>query len=290
MELIHRSEKGWSEIYRVINDGRFRALKAIKAEFRGQSMYESLLRKEYLIAASLQHPNIRVAYNMQRVPGLGNVIELEWIDGCTLEELLEKRRLSKKEALKYADQVCDAVSYLHARQIIHRDIKPSNILVTHNGANIKLIDFGLSDTDSWAVLKGNAGTRSFSAPEVLNGATGDWRSDIWSLGKVTSLMLAGSNSAIRKCCSAIPSKRYGDAAAFKSALHRKSPILPILAAAAVLAILFLLVTRPYRHSDVSPVPFVPDSPSVFQEADTLDNPAVIDELFRQATDIIEQAE
>lgn len=290
MELIHRSERGWSELYRVIRDGRFIALKAIKEEFRGQSMYESLLRKEYLISASLQHPYIRGAYNMLRVPGLGNVIELEWIDGFTLEELLEKRSLPRKEALKYADQLCDAVSYLHARQIIHRDIKPSNILVTHNGGNIKLIDFGLSDADSWAELKGSAGTRSFAAPEVLNGAAGDWLSDIWSLGKVISLMLPGTNSAIRRCCSPVPSKRFEDAAVFKSALHRKSPLPAILVALAILTVILLWQFLPLRKTEVVSTPDVPEATAESNEAVSLDNPAVIDELFRQATDIIERAE
>lgn len=56
-------------------------------------------------------------------------------------------------------QTCAALDYIHRRQIIHRDLKPENIMLTGNGGNVKLIDFGYSDTDSYAVLKQPAGTR-----------------------------------------------------------------------------------------------------------------------------------
>lgn len=69
--------------------------------------------------------------------------------------------------------------------MIHRDLKPSNIMITHNGQNVKLIDFGLSDSDSFCVLKSPAGTSGYIAPEqMLPGAKAEPRADIYSLGMV----------------------------------------------------------------------------------------------------------
>ena len=73
--------------------------------------------------------------------------------------------------------------------MIHRDLKPSNIMITHNGQNVKLIDFGLSDSDSFCVLKSPAGTSGYIAPEqMLPGAKAEPRADIYSLGMVLGEM------------------------------------------------------------------------------------------------------
>ena len=57
--------------------------------------------------------------------------------------------------------------YIHAKQIVHRDLKPSNIMITHNGNHVKLIDFGLSDNDDFALLKQPAGTPGYISPEQI---------------------------------------------------------------------------------------------------------------------------
>ena len=179
--LIHSSEAGWSEIWLIDKNGRFRALKSLKPSFRGQARYESLLRKEYEIGYSLSHTAIREIYDFRNIPGLGNCIEMEWVDGVTLTEFLSGGRPARATAKKIALQLCDALSYLHSKQIVHRDLKPSNILITHNGNYLKLIDFGLSDASSWSILKGPAGTASFAAPELLAGGVIDNRTETVSL-------------------------------------------------------------------------------------------------------------
>ena len=60
---------------------------------------------------------------------------------------------------RIAAELADAVAYVHLQQVVHRDLKPSNIMITHNGHYVKLIDFGLADTDSHAILKHPAYTR-----------------------------------------------------------------------------------------------------------------------------------
>ncbi len=283
MELLHRSENGWCELYLLRTDGRLSVLKALKPEFRGRSMYERLLLKEYSITSRLHHPNIREAYAYRSTPQLGNVIELEWVDALTLEEYLSDGRPPRRQSLDLALQLCDALSYLHSNQIVHRDIKPANMLVSRNGGKLKLIDFGLSDADSWAEFKGAVGTRQWAAPEVLNGGHGDWRSDIWSLGKVLSELLPGHRRILRQCLDPNPSARPGSAQQVKDALQKAVPLWPFVLAAALAA----------GTAALDPRENTPESEPAVQEAfDTtsarmLESPEIIDELFQQATGMIE---
>ena len=289
--LIHSSSAGWSEVWLIDKDGRFRALKALKPSFRGQARYESLLRKEYEISYSLSHTAIREVYDFRNIPGLGNCIEMEWVDGVTLTEFLSNVRPDRTIARKIALQLCDALSYLHSKQIIHRDLKPSNILITHNGNYLKLIDFGLSDASSWSILKGPAGTASFAAPELLAGGVVDNRADIWSLGKVIALLLPDEKRIISRCMRDTPADRFQDVTEVKSALERKHGFWPkAIIFMAILATIFWFFGWGWPIRSVvtrgSEPAMTPSEP-----ADTTVNVDVgaIDELFRQATEMIDDA-
>ena len=295
--LIHSSESGWSETWLIDKDGRFRILKALKPSFRGLARYESLLRKEYEIGYSLSHTAIREVYDFRNIPGLGNCIEMEWVDGVTLADFLSKGHPGKTTLRKIALQLCDALSYLHSKQIVHRDLKPSNILITHNGNYVKLIDFGLSDADSWSILKGPAGTESYAAPELLAGAPVDNRTDIWSLGKVISLLLPAERKIARKCMMENPVERFQNVDEIKSSLERKRRIWPLfLACAAALGIFVVLgrwfgsahqpwfgsAHQPDAHQQINERAEKPDTTTVIDAE-------AIDELFRQATEMIDDA-
>ena len=283
--LIHSSESGWTQIWRVDKDGRFRTIKALKPEYRGQVKFESLLRKEYEIGYSLSHTAIREIYDFRDIPGFGNCIEMEWIDGVTLTEFLSGG-IDNPTARRIALQLCDALGYLHSKQIVHRDIKPSNILITHNGNYVKLIDFGFSDTDSFSILKGPGGTASFAAPELLAGEAVDNRSDIWSLGKVISLLLPNEKSIIRKCVQPDPDKRFQDVGDIKEALLRKRRVWPLVAAVAVV-VAGVFIARQSRQSEGSQEA-LGTFPAVEDTTDIVDVGA-IDELFRQVTEMIDDA-
>ncbi len=279
-QCIHRSETGWAELYRVERDGKFRVFKVIRPSLRGQPRFEALLHKEYEIGYMLDNPAIRAVYGFGTMDGLGSYIEMEWVDGCSLADYLGRHRPDAATARRIAIQLCEALSYLHAHQIVHRDLKPSNILITHNGQNVKLIDFGLSDTDSHAVLKGPAGTLSFAAPELLRGEPVDCRADIWSLGKILSLLLPGRRAVIRRCTAEDRGRRYPDASSVAAALRRRPLgwVLAFFAAVCVAAALLLLPERDRKPAvDVSEEE-TPDS--------VISDPTAIDELFRQATDMI----
>lgn len=288
MELIHSSDGGWTELYRIDRSGKFRVLKALKPQYRGEPMYEMLLRKEFEIGYNLQHPGICEVYGYSQIPDLGNCIEMEWIDGITLSDLIQSGRLSSGLSRKIALQLCDVLSYLHSKQVIHRDLKPSNIMVTHNGRNVKLIDFGLSDTDSSSILKSPAGTASYAAPELANGSTVDARTDIYSLGKILLLLKGGFARIARKCTKTSPDDRYPDIESVKEAIRikpwlRSVPYVLVTVAA-------VIVWGLMNYTDNNPIPpVIPetiDQPAEVSTDTTISDPSVIDELFRQATDMV----
>ena len=325
--LMYESDSGYCRIFRIDRMGRFRVLKGLKPKHMGDEMYETLLRKEFEIGYSLQHSHICEYYAMTQVEGLGYCIEMEWVDGRTLEKALADGSLNREDRLRIAGELCDALSYLHSRQTYHRDIKPSNILITNKGHHVKLIDFGLADSDAHSLLKTPAGTLDYVAPEIISGQEADPRSDIYSLGKVLSL-LGVHNAVARKCCRQDPDRRYGNVNEVWKALQRNNPairiLIPVLAVAAVALLWWLMQERSLRQDAQAPaivrdsveirdaMPVAephPENPAKASEqnpgrskdskgektaprqknaGETLDVEA-IDELFRQATGLFEES-
>ena len=288
MQLIHRSDGGWSELYRFDKGGRFRVYKVLKPEYRGQERYEVLLRKEFEIGYALSHTAICEVYGFCYLPELGNAIEMEWIDGRTLSDLLGQRKPAAALAEKWIAQLCDALEYLHNRQVIHRDIKPSNILITNNGNNVKLVDFGLSDTDSHSIFKNPAGTQSFAAPELVAGGTVDCRADIYSLGKVISLLTTRHDRVVRKCTQSDPNLRYRDVPELRNALqHKTVRWIWVVAGIAIACLVALGVLLPKNRNTISPAE--PSTPADTLSGETLiTDPSMIDDLFRQATEMLDK--
>ena len=266
-ELVSGNPESYCEIYRADKDGRFRIYKALRKEHRGDPVYERLLRKEFEIGYSLKHNNICEYYGFTAVRSLGNCIEMEWVDGETLESILARRQVSKPQAVKIVTEICEALEYMHSKQVIHRDLKPSNIMLTHNGHNVKLIDFGFSDTDSHSVLKESAGTQVYASPELVRREEVDYRTDIFSLGCVVGILDPSFAGIARKCCRREPCERYQSAAEVSAAVKRKakSPAKAVIAAAAaclaaaVVATAVIPALRPGDQTDGSPAADVADS-------------------------------
>lgn len=320
-ELIHSSRQGFCELYRVDRMGQFRVLKCLKTSFRGDPLYENLLRKEFEIGYTLRHPNICEYYSFGPQEGLGNCIEMEWVDGRSLAKIISEAHPTKDFTDRIVDGICDALSYLHSKQILHRDLKPSNILVTFKGDNVKLIDFGLSDSDTHSILKAPAGTADYTAPEVLKGAKADIRSDIYSLGIILFRLSKKYFRVARKCCETRPAARYASAAEVKKAIHSNSMLFASLAFILLVAFMALLpyLGKNREKSAYTPVasvdststvsimgedhdrtdsisttsiPAVPETKKPVPSKKAADNkeavdPSVIDELFRQATELFE---
>lgn len=170
-------------LYKAKRYGQWYVLKTLKEENRSTLLYRELLKKEFDISISLSHPNIVRTIGWENVPGVGECIIMEYIDGVSFDEYLSEKHSSSDRA-RVIKGVISALSYVHGKQIVHRDLKPANIMVTANGGNAKILDFGLSDTDSYCILKHPAGTDKYISPEQLTESVPDCRNDIYSLGKV----------------------------------------------------------------------------------------------------------
>ena len=241
LTCIYRSG-GWCEIWRGVRDGELRAYKCLKEPYRNQFLYQELLRKEFEICRNLSHPGIRRCYSLTELEGIGYCIEMEYVEGETLSDLLDRGALTPDQARTVTDELLDAVAYLHRNNIRHNDLKPSNILITRDGSHIKLIDFGLADTDSWTILKMKGGTPTYAAPEMRNekGEAGSQASDIYSLGKILQRLGTVPPRIIRHCCSPNPKSRPSTVEQIQEALERKKRRFPWPAMAAVAALIPLL--------------------------------------------------
>lgn len=321
IELIHVSEDGFNELYRVCKNGRFFVYKALKDEFRGNLLYEELLNKDFNIGFSLNHSNICQYYAKITHPVIGNCIVMEWIDGCTLESLIGSGCINARLSGKIICELCDALDYMHQKQIIHRDLKPENIMVTYNGQNVKVIDFGLSDADSYMAFKSPAGTRAYAAPELISGEKVDGRSDIWSLGVIIREISKAYDHVASHCLRRDINKRYALASEVRKAIVRE-PLRKIRnIAAAVIMLLLATVAwltytnkRVYDHepaaetdipaaetaNTLQPEPEVPEPPAVTplpatkktapkappQNSDEILDAAGLDDLLKDAAELI----
>ena len=120
-------------------------------------------------------------------------IVMEYIEGETLKTLIDKNNgIYEKEAIKYAIQICSALSAAHKKGIIHRDIKPHNILLRQDG-QAKITDFGIAKSVSTDDIeeKQVLGSVYYISPEQAKGEKIDTRTDIYSLGIVLYEMLTG---------------------------------------------------------------------------------------------------
>lgn len=218
---IYTSTSGPARLYMAQRYGKRYVLKLLKPDFELTPTYRTALRKEFEIGIQLDHPNICRTIGWEDVPEMGQAIVMEYIDGDTLESLISQHRLTPALARSIFRQLSQAIDYMHSKQVIHRDLKPANIMVTHTGCQVKIIDFSLSDSDAFSVLKSPAGSRGYIAPEqLLAGAMPTVAADIFSLGKVMQDMASvthdwGLLHASQACVSPDPAERPESASAIR---------------------------------------------------------------------------
>ncbi|HKC46274.1 MAG TPA: serine/threonine-protein kinase [Gemmatimonadales bacterium] len=172
---------------------------AIKVLAPGLSLsveYRERFRREAWITTRLAHPNIVACYDFVRC---GDVVYavMPYIAGRSLAALLAGgRRLDPAEAVAIFAPIADALAHAHAIGVVHRDMKPANILLQRSTGRPYLADFGIAtlrtSEHSRSEVTKRFGTPEFMSPEQALGAwDADHRGDIYSLGLVAYLALAG---------------------------------------------------------------------------------------------------
>ena len=155
------------------------------------------LKREALVGASLNHPNLVFVYDAHLQEDGDVVIVMEYVEGETLADLISARgALPPDEAMRVLRGVATALDAIHEQGIVHRDVKPANVLLGRDGA-VKLADLGVADvadrtriTSSGAVV----GSFSYMAAEQLEGAAPSRAMDVYALAAVAFEMLAGEKA------------------------------------------------------------------------------------------------
>lgn len=152
--------------------------------------------REAKLLARLHHPNLPRVTDHLVIPGHGQFLVMDYIEGQSLYERIEKGGpVSEAQALEWLLPICDALSYLHSQEppIIHRDIKPQNIILG-TGGRPYLVDFGIAKTftiDKSTTAGALAVSPGYSPPEQYGKSITDARSDIYSLGATLYTLLTG---------------------------------------------------------------------------------------------------
>jgi len=201
---------GMGEVYRATDTrlGRTVAIKILPPHFADDTMRRQRFEREAKVVSSLNHPNICTLHDVGRQDGVEFIV-MEYLEGESLAERLEKGSLPTAQVLQYGTQIASALDKAHRNGVTHRDLKPGNIILTKAGA--KLLDFGLAKaepTQSLAQTLTDAtprpapmtkvgaviGTVPYMSPEQLDGKEVDARSDIFSLGTVLYEMVTGQRA------------------------------------------------------------------------------------------------
>ena len=182
------------------------ALKVLHQNLLSDKQANERLLREARAAASLDHPNICHIHEISAADNC-NFIVMQYVEGETLADIMEKGRLNVEKSLALAIQIADALAEAHAHKIVHRDIKPANIIINEKG-QAKVLDFGLAKfieaktkaettknlSNSGAVM----GTVPYMSPEQLRGNELDARTDIFSFGSMFYEMLSGEQAFTRE--------------------------------------------------------------------------------------------
>ena len=192
---------GIGSVYLATRDDAFRKQVAVKVIRRGMATAEVLarFRGERQILASIEHPHIARLIDGGATSDGRPYLVMEYIEGQPIDRYCDRRRLGIRARLELFLGVCEAVEVAHRNLVVHRDLKPGNLLVTDDGTP-KLLDFGIAkildpDLVDGLTLATRAGTRlltpEFASPEQLTGERVTTASDLWSLGALLYLLLAG---------------------------------------------------------------------------------------------------
>ncbi len=209
-----------SVLYRASKRGKYFIVKTTKDNSERQ---RQMLSREYELSKGCSHPHIVNTITLESDLAVGEGIVMEYIEGRTLQQFLDEKP-SKSELNRVFGELLSAIDYIHKRGIVHNDLKPSNILITYTDNSLKLIDFGLADSDAEFVMQRLGCTSQYASPELIAREKSiDARSDIYSIGVIMSEMFGNSHIA-RRCMSDDPEHRYANIASLRRAYSNSNPL------------------------------------------------------------------
>lgn len=186
---------GFGAVYRAW-DSHLNRDCAVKENLENTPEGQAQFIRESGLLANLSHPSLPRVIDYFMVPGQGQYLVMDFVEGEDLETIRTASggALPENQVLSWMRQACEALTYLHNQQppIIHRDIKPANIRITPQGRAV-LVDFGIArEVAGGKTTRGaRAVTPGYSPPEQYTGAGTDQRSDIYSLGATFYTLLTG---------------------------------------------------------------------------------------------------
>ena len=201
---------GMGEVYRALDTrlDRTVAIKILPPHFADDATRRQRFEREAKVVSGLNHPNICTLHDIGHQDGVDFIV-MEFLEGESLAERIEKGPLSAPQVMQYGTQLASALDKAHRSGVTHRDLKPGNIILTKSGA--KLLDFGLAKAEPSTSMgktltdatprplpmtkQGTiVGTVPYMSPEQLDGKEADARSDIFSLGSVLYEMVTGNRA------------------------------------------------------------------------------------------------
>ncbi|WP_051471123.1 serine/threonine-protein kinase [Patulibacter minatonensis] len=193
---------GMGVVYRAHDEelDRTVALKVAAERLSDLPELQEGLRREARLAASIDHPSVVAVHHVGVVDGRPYVA-LQWVEGSDLRHRLAGGPPSVPDAVRILEQLASGLDAAHEAGCLHRDVKPANVLVRDDadGPRASLTDFGvagaLHDAGRWG--RGDAtteivGTPAYLAPELVQGESGDARSDLYGLACVAFETLTGT--------------------------------------------------------------------------------------------------
>lgn len=159
---------------------------------------EEILQQETRSIWDLRHYGLPVMRDLYRLPDDSLALAMSWIEGPTLEKLVEKHgKLESENVAWIAERIINTLSYLHFYGVLHGDIKPQNVIVQESHI-VVMVDFGLSAVKPTAMTGSKGHTELFSPPEQIAGNTIVPGSDFYSLGMTMLYALGGGYKAVER--------------------------------------------------------------------------------------------
>jgi serine/threonine protein kinase/Flp pilus assembly protein TadD len=259
---------GMGQVYEAFDERLDRRV-AVKLASRG---FQARLSPEARAALEVSHPNvckIHEIHSADTANGPVDFLTMEFIDGETAAERIAREGpLPDKDARQAALQLCSGLAQAHSQGVIHGDIKAGNVILSHTAEGLPravLTDFGLARLGP-AESRAEGGTPVYMAPELLTGSRPSMASDLYALGVLWHVLIAGAapnpnapaalptpwNKVIARCLASDPRERFGSAHEIAGVLSARTAVARWMLALAMAIILALGIALWTNRIDPGP--------------------------------------